>query len=243
MAKRTISYGKHAVQNKSKSNEVTLTLDTDRGYFSVCGDVWNHVHSDIIMGGQCVDTIVKNYARNANARNIRALWEVFHLRDLEDIPNRFRTEIENFVSGDSDTISFEKLSCKDITLRVTEKVTDYGTYTNGSVLIETGESMETIVLSQYDETKHPIIQRAYEAINWLYTDVPGIEEIAEKTVIETNREEYEKAKEKKKSEKLNEIKEVARSIIEMVDSGNFGDWFTALYEIKNAKRFLEKGVK
>jgi hypothetical protein len=197
--KRTINYGKHAAGSSNrKVNEVTLTVsvepskyydpktkkDFTKGeHFSVCGDVWNASHTDIIRGGQCVDHIVKHYAKDENSRNIRALWEVFHCQQMDAIPERFRAAIVNFVNGNNDSVQLDRKRCAAYLLKVTEKVTDYGTYTEGTITIKTPDGItEVITLGQGDEIQHPITERAHKVINWLYTDAPTIEDLSSFTI-------------------------------------------------------------
>jgi hypothetical protein len=252
---RIINYGKHAENGTRKINEVTLTISiepskyydpktkksyTEGEYFSVCGDVWNGPHTDIIRGGQCVDYIVKRFAHDKTSRNIRALWEVFHLEKMELIPDRFRSAIVEFVNGNSETLEFERKRCAAYLLNVTEHVTDYGIYTNGTLTIKTedGEA-EVITLSQGDEQKSPIVQRAHDAINWLYTDIPSVEDLARTAHTTTNKEEHTAKKEKEREDGLAEIKAIAERIILAIDSGNVGEkWSVARHEMKYAEKFL-----
>jgi len=256
---RTISYGKHdATGNGRKTNEVTLTVSvepsryqskergsyTEGEHFSVCGDVWNATHTDIIQGGQCVDTIAEHYAKDETTRNIRALWEVFHLMQMDSIPERFRTAIVNFVNGSPDEIQLERKPCAAYLLKATEMVTDYGTYTDGTITVKTPDGVTEIIrLTQGDEIKHSISQRAHDAINWLYDNAPSAEDLACTAEVTTNAGEYYQKKAQERSDELAEIKSVAQHIIEAVDSGNVGDkWSVALYEIKSAEKFLIEAV-
>ena len=47
--------------------------------FSVCGNVWDNIHSDIVMGGQCLDEMPVN---NPLFREIRELWKKYHLNTM-----------------------------------------------------------------------------------------------------------------------------------------------------------------
>ena len=254
--KRTINYGKHdATGNGRRANEVTLTVSVEpsryqskeRGnytkgeHFSVCGDIWNARHTDIIQGGQCVDTIVKHYAKDETSRNIRRLWEVFHLQQMDAIPERFRAAIVDFVSGSADTIQLERKRCAAYLLKATEMVTDYGTFTDGTITIKTPNGVtEVIRLTQGDEMKHGIADRAHKAIKWLYEDAPSAEDIANTAQVTTNAPEHFARKKQERADKIAEIKAIAGRIIAAVDSGNVGDKFSvALMEIKHAEKFLQ----
>jgi hypothetical protein len=258
--KRVISYGKHdATGNGRKQNEVTLNVCvdanhyqsrergryTDGEHFSVFGDVWNTKHTDIIQGGQCVDYIVEHFAKDNTAHNIRALWEVFHLYDMKDIPERFRRAIVDFVVDATNELTFDRKTCVSCKLSVKEHITDYGTYTNGYVTVTTTDGLtETITLSQGDEKQHPIINRACKVINWLYSDAPSPEYLSANATVTTNAPEYHAKKDKERADNLQEIKRIAQNMIDMIDSGNVGEKYSvALYEIKNAEKFLKEVTK
>ena len=51
---------------------LTITLkDTPNGpEFSATGEVWNHLKTDLIMGGQCVAEIAKHFPRDPIAQAI-----------------------------------------------------------------------------------------------------------------------------------------------------------------------------
>lgn len=258
--KRTINYGKHdATGNGRRANEVTLTvsvepsryLSKERGsytegeHFSVCGDIWNARHTDIIQGGQCVDTIVKHYAKDETSRNIRRLWEVFHLHQMSAIPERFRAVIVDFVSGNADTIQLERKRCAAYLLKATEKVTDYGTFTDGTITVKTPDgTTEVIRLTQGDEMENGIAERAHKAIKWLYEDAPSAEDIANTAQVTTNAPEHFTRKEQERAEGIAEIRAIAARIIERIDNGDVGEkWSVARYEMKNAERFIKEGLQ
>jgi len=50
--------------------------------FSACGEVWNHIKSDIITGGQCVDTLADLFPHDKKAGRIRETWERYHLNGM-----------------------------------------------------------------------------------------------------------------------------------------------------------------
>ena len=92
--KRVFSFGKVAYYGKRKIHEVTLeiTLYADRnGYpeFTVCADVWNNLHTDIIAGGQMIDDLYNQFLRfrcNTIYKTIKELWEKYHCKDVSNIP-------------------------------------------------------------------------------------------------------------------------------------------------------------
>ena len=86
--KTTIDFGKHAVCGTRKVNRVTVDIElreTDNGpVFSASGDIWNARHTDIVQGGQCLDSIAEIPAIRANRRfkAVLRLWRAHHLNDM-----------------------------------------------------------------------------------------------------------------------------------------------------------------
>ena len=88
--KAVISFGKRAYANpKRRANLVELELELrykNKGpVFTVCGTVWNALHTDAIMGGQCIDTIAERLpilTKNTRFNAIRRLWKLHHLNDM-----------------------------------------------------------------------------------------------------------------------------------------------------------------
>lgn len=84
--KRTFDFGCIDFENRGKAkNRVTVEMeykqDGDKKVFSVSADVWNTRHSDIVCGGQCLDTIAP-YINNPVFSEILRLWKLYHLNDL-----------------------------------------------------------------------------------------------------------------------------------------------------------------
>lgn len=89
--KKTISFGKvDGYGNGRKTCEVTLELELredkeGRPVFSVCGNLWNCRHTDILWGGQCVDSLAEQYKSLRNNKfymRILDLWQKYHLNDM-----------------------------------------------------------------------------------------------------------------------------------------------------------------
>ena len=84
--RKTISFGKVDYNgNGRKTNEVTVELElrnTDKGIeFSACGNIWNHIHTDILCGGQCLDTITE-FITDPTFKEIHRLWKLYHLNSM-----------------------------------------------------------------------------------------------------------------------------------------------------------------
>lgn len=51
--------------------------------FSASGEVWERDRSDIILGGQCLDTLMQLYPKNKVLQMIHRLWEQYHLNTMQ----------------------------------------------------------------------------------------------------------------------------------------------------------------
>ena len=86
--KRTFNFGKVAywpTSRKSNSVEVRISLrklDNRQFEFSACGDIWNCRHTDILSGGQNLDTIHDYIKNDAVFNEIYDIWRNFHLNGL-----------------------------------------------------------------------------------------------------------------------------------------------------------------
>lgn len=85
--KKTISFGKIDLNGRGrKINEVTVEMKLEykngKPCFSASADVWNSRHTDIEMGGQCLDDLVPFFKDNKLYMEIVGLWQRNHLNDL-----------------------------------------------------------------------------------------------------------------------------------------------------------------
>ncbi|CAM3441198.1 hypothetical protein [Helicobacter labetoulli] len=92
---KKISFGKVAFPPYQKKRackvelELGLTTMSDGSVrFSVCGSIWNHLHTDIYSGGQNDETIralIKEGELSASPLllEILELWDKYHLNDLK----------------------------------------------------------------------------------------------------------------------------------------------------------------
>lgn len=87
---RTIKIGKiNFYDNEKRTNhdvEIILRLSlSNDNCFSAIANVWNFPHSDILMGGQCFDTILNDFPemkKNPIFMEVYDLWKNYHLNDL-----------------------------------------------------------------------------------------------------------------------------------------------------------------
>lgn len=87
---KTFDFGKVAYNGKNKSNlvrlNVTLEVKDGKTNFSASGEVWQSNMRDIVMGGQCLDSIWTEFSGQLENptlfKQIMRLWEKFHLNDM-----------------------------------------------------------------------------------------------------------------------------------------------------------------
>lgn len=108
---RTISFGKISFyrSNGRKINEVEIDVSIRdwNGYdeLSICGSVWNHIHSDIICGGQCIDDedVTCHFKDDPLYNGILDIWKNCHLHDLDTIDNEYRKDID-FIMDENNSV-------------------------------------------------------------------------------------------------------------------------------------------
>lgn len=85
--KKLFKFGKidfNGCGRKINAVEIEMELKEKNGHkcFSVCGDIWNSKHTDIICGGQCLDDIKPYMHNNSLFKEIHRLWKLYHLNDM-----------------------------------------------------------------------------------------------------------------------------------------------------------------
>ena len=85
--KKILHFGKIDFYNAgAKRNAVTVEIEytekqNGQKVFSVCGNIWNATHTDIICGGQCLEEIAR-YIKTPLFNEILRLWRLYHLNDM-----------------------------------------------------------------------------------------------------------------------------------------------------------------
>lgn len=85
--RKTFDFGKVDGYGRGRNNcQVTAEMKWEDGNFSASANVWNNLGTDIIMGGQCIDTLYRDYPElrnNAEFCELKDLWEKYHLNDMK----------------------------------------------------------------------------------------------------------------------------------------------------------------
>ena len=83
--KKKFNFGKINFEGKGAVNLVTVEMEykeeNGKKRFSVCGNIWNARCSDIVCGGQCLDTIAE-YIKDPVFLQILRLWKLYHLNHM-----------------------------------------------------------------------------------------------------------------------------------------------------------------
>ncbi len=77
--------------NGKKANlveiEINLEFKDKKPVFTATGNVWNVRHTDIVMGGQCIDSIWEEFSGQIEMpslyKEIMRLWKKWHLNDMK----------------------------------------------------------------------------------------------------------------------------------------------------------------
>lgn len=70
-------------------------------YFSVCAEMWNNLHTDIIRGGQCVYELAEEFESLRNNKDyalIAVMWKRHHLKPISLIPDEDRAIIDRLMN-------------------------------------------------------------------------------------------------------------------------------------------------
>lgn len=90
IAKKQIDFGKINYNGTGKRYPASVTIELRKCggentpeylELSICGDVWNTKHTDIVMGGQCIDSMAQ-FIKTPLFRRIRKLWKRYHLNGM-----------------------------------------------------------------------------------------------------------------------------------------------------------------
>ena len=62
---------------------VEIEVELKDGCFSASGSVWNNLKTDIVMGGQCLDSLKDYLAYDHTFKTIYRIWKLYHLNDMQ----------------------------------------------------------------------------------------------------------------------------------------------------------------
>ena len=75
--------GKVDYNNSGRRNcMATLELSWDGSRFSLRASIWNPRHTDIYMGGQCIEEVIAYFPHHPLAQRLAAIWREWHLNDM-----------------------------------------------------------------------------------------------------------------------------------------------------------------
>ena len=98
LIKKTFDFGKVAYTGNRRTcaAEVELELEEgDRGLeLSICGVIWNHIHTDCYTCGQNLDTMKKYLAGNEMFARLYRLWKLYHLNGMNAGTARQKAALE-----------------------------------------------------------------------------------------------------------------------------------------------------
>lgn len=140
--KKRFNFGKiDYYGNGRKSNLVTVDIEyrekDGKKCFSASGSIWNNRQSDILSGGQNLDTIAR-YIKSPVFTQIFRLWNLYHLNDMHP-------ECEHQAAAGWREKAAEKVTLYKFTL-TTEAITEQNR--TKSAVLRAAQDGETLRLSQ-----------------------------------------------------------------------------------------------
>ena len=90
--KKTFTFPKVAYTSARRVNLPVIEMelqykdnDMNRPVLSICGELWDARHTDIVMGGQCLDHLAAFKSLNSDSlfKKLYRLWKAYHLNDLK----------------------------------------------------------------------------------------------------------------------------------------------------------------
>jgi hypothetical protein len=87
--RKEFTFDKVAYTSSRRVNQPVIEMelrgvDTDKPELSICGELWNATHTDIVMGGQCLDEMkkFKELRFNTLFKKLYKWWKLYHLNDM-----------------------------------------------------------------------------------------------------------------------------------------------------------------
>lgn len=104
--KKTFDLGKVAYTGSRRTCPVEIELELrecDQGIeLSICGSIWNHIHTDCYRCGQCLDELKKYVGGNPTFDRLYRLWKLYHNNGLNAGTERQQADLEEAVITDYD---------------------------------------------------------------------------------------------------------------------------------------------
>ena len=89
--RKEFTFNKVAYTSSRRVNLPTVEMelrykddDMKKPVLSICGNIWNATHTDVVMCGQCLDEMAKMDGLSCNSlfKKLYRLWKNWHLNDL-----------------------------------------------------------------------------------------------------------------------------------------------------------------
>jgi hypothetical protein len=102
---KTIKLGKVDGYGRGSANcDAEVDVKLADGNLSICGSVWKPNRSDIIMGGQCLDTLGELLPNDAKLQRIVEIWRRWHLNDMNAACEHQRAN--GFLARSGESVTF-----------------------------------------------------------------------------------------------------------------------------------------
>lgn len=133
-----------------KCNAVTVEMEYkeegDKKRFSVSASVWNNTRTDIVAGGQCLDSIAP-FIHDKRFTEILRLWKLYHLNDIHPACIHQAAQGWEESAGETVTIYKFRLTNEALAKRSKAKRRILGDAQNGETVQASPEERKVLALS------------------------------------------------------------------------------------------------
>lgn len=179
--KKVFNFGKIDFERKgSCCNTVKVEVEYNekngKKVFTAYGSIWNARHTDILAGGQCLDTIAE-FIKNAKFLKIYRLWQLYHLNDMH--PECEHQEALGWKEQAKEEIKLYHYKLKREFLNKKDEATTAAikALKSGESFTPTEEQIKMANLSIFLDSYEPILSPYYK----LYKSCIGTPEVEVKT--------------------------------------------------------------
>ena len=177
-----IKYENPKIANNACYVEITYERKTENKWvFSASGEIWNKNRSDILCGGQCLDTLNDYFSDDETFKVIYRLWKLYHLNDMHAECEHQRALGWDKLASEKVTLYHWRMTSEAVNEQNKAKKAALSALTAGETFIPTTEQTFfaglSYSLTTWTETPPEELAKYYEPKKSLYAGDSGHTEI------------------------------------------------------------------
>lgn len=177
-----IKYENPKIANNDCYVEITYERKTENKWvFSATGEIWNKNRSDILCGGQCLDTLNNYFTDDETFKVIYRLWKLYHLNDMHAECEHQRALGWDKLASEKVTLYHWRMTSEAMNEQNKAKKAALSALTAGETFIPTTEQAFfaglSYSLTTWTETPPEELAKYYEPKKSLYAGDSGHTEI------------------------------------------------------------------